>query len=106
MIYLCCALTIALELLFFAFTPYWRRRYFPLFCAAVNAATNLSLNLILGTIPDIQGRPAVVLALEVLVVLTEYGVYAAAYGRARALLLLTLCANLLSFLTGVLLFGI
>lgn len=106
MIYLCCALTIALELLFFAFTPYWRRRYFPLFCAAVNAATNLSLNLILSMIPDVPGRPAVVLALEVPAVVVEYVVYAAAYGRSRTLLLLTFCANLLSFLTGVLLFGI
>lgn len=102
MIYLCCALTIALELLFFAFTSYRRRRYFMLLCIAVNAATNLTLNLILrgrGTLP-------VILLLEALVVIIEYAIYAAAYGRSGKLLLLTFGANLLSFLTGVLLFGL
>ena len=102
MIYLCCALTIALELLFFAFTSYRRRQYFMLLCAAVNAATNLTLNLILrgrGTLP-------VILLLEALVVIIEYAIYAAAYGRSGKLLLLTFGANLLSFLTGVLLFGL
>ena len=102
MIYLCCLLTIALELLFFAFTPYRRRQYFLLLCIAANAATNLTLNLVLrgrGTLP-------VILVLEAAVVLIEYAIYAAAYGRSGKLLLLTFGANLLSFLSGVVLFGI
>lgn len=106
MLYLCCAMTIALELLFFAFTPYRRRRYFLLLCGAVNAATNLSLNLFLSTTLSGQNRLLVILVLEALVVLVEYGVYAAAYGRSGRLLLMTFGANLLSFLTGVLLFGL
>lgn len=100
MIYLCCALTVVLELAFFAFTPYRRRRYFMLLCGAVNVATNLSLNLILRG----QGTPAVIVLPEALVVLAEYGIYAAAYERSLRLLTFTFGANLLSFLAGLLLF--
>ncbi|MBR0373946.1 MAG: hypothetical protein IJH91_05425 [Mogibacterium sp.] len=101
-LYVGCALTVALETLFFLIAGYGRRRYFMLLCVAVNVATNLALNLTLmvyRTVPFI-------LALEVVVVLVEYAVYAAAEGRSRRLLLLTLGANLTSFLTGVLLFGL
>ena len=102
MLYLCCAMTIALELLFFAFTSYRRRQYFMLLCAVVNIATNLTLNLILNgrrTLP-------VILLLELLVVIIEYVIYAIGYGRSGRLFLLTFGANLLSFLTGVVLFGL
>ena len=73
-----------------------------LLCGAVNVATSLSLNLILRG----QGTPAVIVLPEALVVLAEYGIYAAAYERSLRLLTFTFGANLLSFLAGLLLFGL
>jgi len=105
-LYVCCALTVLIELAVFALAGYGRRRGFLLLCAAANVATNLGLNLLLARpLAGYRSLP-LILALEVLVVLAEYAVYAAAEGRSRRLLFLTLLANAASFLTGALLFGL
>ena len=102
MLYWNCALTVVLELIFFLLTGYGRREHFVPLCIAVNIATNLTINLILSA----YSAAWLLLMLEALVVVTEYGVYAAAYGRSRKLAALTLGANLLTFLTGVCLYGV
>ena len=102
MVYAGCALTVAVELLVFTAAGYGRRQYFLLLSAAVNVATNLSLNLLL----PLHRSAAVLAVLEGLVVVIEYAVYAAAVGRSRRLLLLTLGANALSWGAGTLLFGL
>ena len=94
------ALTVLVEGVFFALTAYRREEYFMLLCCAVNAATNLSLNLLL------PAHPAwwMILLGEGLVVAAEYAVYAIACGGSRRLLLYTFLANLLSFSIGLVIF--
>lgn len=100
MIYAACGLTLLIELLFFACTPYRRERYFMLLCGAVNVASNLNLNLLL------PAHPAwwMILLGEGLVVTAEYMIYALACGRSGRLLLYTFLANLLSFSIGLVIF--
>ena len=103
-IFLACALTIVLETAFFLLWKY-RSKPFLTLCVCVNAATNLSLNLLLYLL-GVLGiyAPWMVYPLEVLVVAVEYLIYAALLGRGRKLLLLTFAANLLSYGVGLLLF--
>lgn len=73
-------------------------------CASLNLATNLVLNLVLWLIPfTVRWWP--VYPLELLVVAVEYAVYARACGRSGRLFLLTLAANVLSYCTGILIYG-
>lgn len=102
---LACGLTAAAESLFFLALGY-RSRTFLLLCAAVNAATNLSLYLALKLLHAHGGNASFwVYPLEAAVVLAEYGVYALFEGGSRRLLCLTLLANCLSYGAGILLFG-
>ena len=96
MIWLACLLTVALETAFFAAFG-CRRADFLLLCATVNAATNLTLNLLLGRWGF---TPALVLALELGVLAAEYAAYALALGRSKKLFLLTLAAHVLSYTVG------
>lgn len=102
MIYLGCALTVLIEEIVFAAAGFSSRQYFIPLCAAVNVATNLTLNLILSAYYSLP----LLFALEALVVVLEYAAYAAAYGRDKKLFICTFAANLASFMTGVVLFGI
>lgn len=102
MLYLYCALTVVLELIVFAIAGYGRRRYFVVLCIAANVATNLALNVALWFCRS----AGFILFLESLAVFAEYAVYAAAEGRSRRLFLLTLGANVFSFTTGIIVFGL
>lgn len=100
-----CLLTIVIETLFFAAIGY-RDRVFLLLCALANAATNLSLNLILQLLYTWGlDLTVAVYPLEGLVVAAEYLIFAAVRGRSPRLFLLTFLANCLSYGAGLLLFG-
>lgn len=96
-------LTLAVETAFLALT-YRRDAAFLALCAAANAATNLTLNLILVLLPGSAAAWAVY-PLEAAVVVAEYAVYAYACGRSKKLFWLTLAANVLSYCLGLILFG-
>ena len=97
-----CMLTVAMETFLFALIGK-RRGMFLVLCAAVNVATNLTLNLIawFGEIafPEI-------LLLEAAVVCIEYIVYALYEGGSLRLFVLTFAAHLATYLTGVLIYGV
>ena len=103
-IFLACVLTIVLETAFFLLLRY-RSKPFLTLCVCANAATNLSLNLLLY-LAAVLGFyvPWMVYPLEVLVVAAEYLLYAALLGRGWKLFALTLAANLLSYGVGLLAF--
>ncbi len=86
-----------------------RRGRFVLVCVLANLATNLSLNLILQTAAALgTGRtPLIVLlyGLELAAVWTEYALFSRLEGRSKRLFGETLLANVLSYCTGLLLFG-
>ena len=90
-------LTLAVETAFLALT-YRRDAAFLALCAAANAATNLTLNLILVLLPGSAAAWAVY-PLEAAVVA------AYACGRSKKLFWLTLAANVLSYCLGLILFG-
>lgn len=94
-------LTALIESAVFAAAGY-RRACDLALCTAVNMLTNLSLNLVLSLSGEGTG---VVLMLEMLVVITEYIFYFSAYGRRKSLFIIVLASNLLSYLTGVLIYG-
>ena len=96
-----CLITVAVETAFFALVGY-RDVWFLALCACANAATNLTLNLLLGAISNTAFW---VYPLEVCVVAVEYVIYALYEGRGRKLLLLTCAANVLTYLAGVFIFG-
>jgi hypothetical protein len=97
-----CILTVLMETILFALIGK-RRGMFLVLCAAVNVATNLTLNLIvrIGEIAFPE-----VLLLEAAVVCIEYLVYALYEGRSLRLFVLTFAANLATYLTGVLIYGV
>lgn len=88
---LACTLTVLIETPFLALSGYRSKDEITVTVCA-NVATNLLLNLGLSMYP---GAP--VLLAEAAVVLSEYAVYALAFGRSKRLFSLTLAANLLSF---------
>ena len=96
------ALTAAVETMFLA-AAYRRDAAFLGLCAAVNVASNLTLNL-LALLPR-AALTWLIYPLELAVVAAEYSVYALACGRSRRLFLLTLAANVLSYSLGLLIFG-
>lgn len=96
-----CLLTVGIELAFFLCFGYRDRNAISIIIL-VNVITNLLLNLTLALI----GKTWIsALLLESLVVVTEYVVYAMAFGRGRKLFFLTLGANVLSCGIGLLLFS-
>ncbi len=97
-----CLLTMALETGFFAAAGFRSRAFLGL-CLAANAATNLALNLLLGSLGF---SPALAVLLELGVLAAEYGAYALMLGRSKKLFLLTLAANALSLGLGGLLLGL
>ncbi len=95
-LYAACGLTMLMETGYFLLRGY-RGRDFVLLCLAANAATNLSLNLLLSLL----GRPLwLIVLLELTAVGLEYAVYRPAVGRDKPLLADTLAANALSLFLG------
>ena len=94
-----CLLTVAIETALFAFFGY-RNRNAVVIVICANVITNLLLNLTLFLLPDY--RSILVPAGEIAVVLTEYCIYAAAFGHSGKLFVLTAMANALSYMTGCL----
>ena len=98
---LACLLTVAVETPFLMLFGY-RDRNAVSIIVLVNVVTNLLLNLALALI----GKTWITaLLLECLVVISEYWVYAMAFGRGRRLFFLTLGANVLSCGIGLILFS-
>ncbi len=95
-LYLACGLTMTIETAYFFLTGY-RERYFLIICLAINAATNLTLNLILQKTGVQIGF--VILA-EITVITVEYAVYCLASKPSKSLLINTAIANVLSFSIG------
>ena len=95
-----CVLTVLIETPFLRLFGY-RGREDTVIIVCANVVTNLILNLSFQLF--LPYRVPVILAAELLVVAAEYGIYAAAFGRSRRLLLLTFAANALSFGLGELL---
>lgn len=101
---LACALTVAIEALFFLLIG-WRDRRFMLLCVSANALTNLCLNLLILLLARIGiWNVWLELPLELLVVASEYAIYGIVRPRGWKLLLLTAAANALSFSIGLLIF--
>lgn len=104
-IFIACLLTVIVETAFFLLIGY-RSKSFVIICVCVNAATNLSLNLIIWFLYGLNvNLTAAVYPLEAIVVAVEYLIYSALEGFSGKLFLLTLSANLLSYCAGLLLFG-
>ena len=101
LLFLACLLTVVIETGFFALQGY-RGKDDLIIVACANAATNLSLNLLIALVFP-QGAGLWLFLLEAAVVVTEYLIYARAFGASRRLFLLTLAANVLSFAAGLLL---
>jgi hypothetical protein len=99
-----CGLTVALETAFLAVCGL-RTLPFLAVCVCANAATNLTLNLLLGPLSAMVDITWFIYALEAAVVAAEYGAYAALLGPSKRLFLLTLAANTLSYCVGLLLCG-
>ena len=96
-----CLITVMVETAFFALVGY-RDGWFIALCACANAATNLTLNLLLGLIVNTSFW---VYPLELGVVAVEYVIYALYEGRSGKLFFLTLAANVLTYIAGLLIFG-
>ncbi len=102
MIFLCCLLTVLIEGGFFIVLGY-RDRISLTVIVCANVITNLLLNLTI--LLAFQGDPGTwIYLMEGLVVLAEYAIFAAAFGRGWKLFLLTLAANCLSYGIGLLIF--
>ena len=95
-LYLACGLTMAIETAYFFLIGY-RDRNFLIVCLAVNAATNLTMNLILK---ETGVQIGTVIIAEIIVVAAEYAVYSLASKPSKALLFHTAIANVLSFSIG------
>lgn len=92
---LCCVLTVILESTVFLIAGYGKKPLFMPLCIAVNVMTNLALN---GFFREYN-----LLISETVIVCIEYIIYAIAVGRSVKLFGVTLAANILSFMAGVLL---
>ncbi len=102
-LFLCALLTVIIE------TPWmylWghRKRDEVLLVVCVNVASNLLLNL--GLSLGFSGREVGVLIylFEAFVVVVEYMVYSLAFGRSWKLFFVTLGANCLSYVLGLIIF--
>ena len=100
-----CLITVTAETAFFALLGY-RDRDFIIVCVCANAATNLSLNLIVRLMERAGiGMTALIYPLEALAVAAEYFVYARLDKPSWKLFGLTLAANALSYCIGLAVFG-
>ena len=103
MIFLACLLTVLIEGAFFAVIGY-RDRYALTVTVCANVITNLLLNLAIAL--AFSGQPGKwIYAMEALVVIAEYAIYAIAFGCGWKLFLLTFAANCLSYGAGLLIFA-
>ena len=102
MIFAACLLTVVTEAVFLMCFGF-RSREDLLLIAGVNIITNLLLNLALMLIYHTTGLWPVC-PFEIIAAAAEYLLYSAAYGGSPRLFCLTLCANLLSFCLGLLVF--
>lgn len=101
-LFIACALTIAVETLFFLLIG-WHDRRFLLLCVSANALTNLCLNLLILLLARFSlWHGWFALPLELAVVTAEYAIYSIIRDRGLRLLLLTLAANALSYSIGLL----
>lgn len=102
MIFIACLITVIIETLFFFLFGY-RKGEDMLIIVCCNVVTNLLLNLIIQLL--FHGNPgAYIYLLETLVVLTEFLIYSAAYGKNFKLFCLVLAANCLTYGIGLLIF--
>ena len=100
-----CALTVLIETLFFLALGR-RGKGFLLLCAAVNTATNLTLNLLLMQISRAGLCPLLwIYPLEAAVVLAEFLILSAYEKGGVRLLCQVFLANAISYGVGVLLLG-
>ena len=98
-LFLPCILTVLLETPVFLLAGY-RSKTDVTIVVCTNVVTNLLLQLCFLVLPLTVFWVAV---LELLVLGSEYAIYACAFGRSRRLFLLTLAANALSLGVGLLL---
>ena len=99
-IWTCCLLTVVIELAFMMVCGY-RSRYEITVIVCANVVSNLLLNLLV--IYVFRWRQGLwIIPLEAAVVAGEYLFYAHAFGGSRRLFLLTVLANMISYLTGLL----
>ena len=94
-VFLACVLTILIETPFLARFGYRSKDEITVIVCA-NAVTNLLLNL--GLSMFIIKRGALLILAEIAVALSEYAVYALAFGASGRLFFLTLAANFLSYI--------
>ncbi len=100
-IFIACLLTVLIEVPFLALFGY-RDRYAVTVTVCANIVTNLTLNLCLHLF--LPRTWPVVLTAEGTVAAAETLIYFAAFRPSARLFLLTLCANLLSFGLGLIIF--
>jgi len=102
MIFIACLTTVVVETLFFYVCGYKKcEDIFIIICC--NVLTNLILNLVIQIV--FHGAPGGhIYWMEALVVLSEFWIYCAAFGRNFKLLLFVLTANCMTYGIGLLLF--
>ena len=97
-----CFLTVLIEVPFLALFGFRSRNDLTV-TVCTNVITNLLLNVCIQL--AFSGQPgAWICLLEGIVILSEYVIYAAAFGRSLRLALLTLAANCISYGIGCLIF--
>ena len=101
MIFVACALTVAIETPFLALFGY-RKKDDLLIIICANVITNLLLNLSLTLL--FRDIGAGIYLLEALVVVAEFVIYSIAHRPSASLFLLTTAANVLSYGLGLLIF--
>jgi hypothetical protein len=96
-------LTVVIETSFLAAMGY-RSRLFVITCVLINFVTNVTLNVTVMLLPAEAVR-LLQYPLEISIVFIEWGVLKFFVSNKRKLLAFVFLANLISFLTGLLLFG-
>jgi hypothetical protein len=101
-------LTVAIEVPFLLLTV-CRSKTFAVAAVLANLATNLTLNLVVYTLVFTfrfdDSMWLIIYPLEMLVVCVEYAVYRIVLQPSWRLLILTLAANVFSYVIGVLIYG-
>lgn len=106
-LWLALLLTLVLEGIIFFLFQYRQRSFWEIFLY-VNVASNVLLNVIVyllrGIIIDIPAYYYMVV-LEVVVIISEWKVYCLFFPNKKKLLLITIIANVFSFMIGAFIFG-
>ena len=106
-LWLALLLTLVLEGIIFFLFQYRQRSFWEIFLY-VNVASNVLLNVIVyllrGIIIDIPAYYYMVV-LEVVVIISEWKVYGLFFPNKKKLLLITIIANVFSFIIGAFIFG-